>query len=126
MSVITIPKVLRNNLGEEGADAFTQVIREVDMEARKDAISIAEERFERRLTEETGKINERITQEIGNVNERITQEIGNINERITKEIGELKTEIAKNKSELIKWMFIFWIGQTGVIVGVIIALFKLL
>jgi len=31
----------------------------------------------------------------------------------------LEKEIANTKAELIKWMFIFWLGQIAVVVGVL-------
>ncbi|MDP1621554.1 MAG: hypothetical protein Q8M08_04355 [Bacteroidales bacterium] len=41
---------------------------------------------------------------------------------IKEDIAKLEIKIEKSKSELIKWMFIFWAGQTGIMVG-ILALF---
>lgn len=58
-------------------------------------LEFVEEKFERRLTEEISKVNERITTEISKVNERIT------------------SENSKTRADLVKWMFIFWIGQVG-------------
>jgi hypothetical protein len=37
---------------------------------------------------------------------------------------ELEIKIEKVRSDLIKWMFIFWIGQVGVTVALITLLFK--
>ena len=147
MGVITIPKVLRDKLGEEGTDAFTGVIKEIDLDARKEAIALAEERFERRLIEETGKINQRISDETGKINQRISDETGKINQRIsdesgkinqrisdesgkldqkiTEECGKLRVEIEKSKSDIIKWVFVFWIGQIGVLSGIIFLMLKL-
>jgi hypothetical protein len=43
----------------------------------------------------------------------------------TKEdIGQLKKEIEASKSDIIKWMFIFWIGQMAAIFGLIILYLK--
>ncbi|MBF0567465.1 MAG: DUF1640 domain-containing protein [Nitrospirae bacterium] len=134
MSVIAIPRSIRERLGDEASEDFATLINDIDLGARKDAIAIAAERFERRLVEETGKlrveiskVNERISVEIGNVNERISEESGKlrveiskVNERISEETGRLRAEIANCKAEIIKWMFLFWIGQTAVMV----ALFK--
>jgi len=39
--------------------------------------------------------------------------------------AELKEDIANVKAEIIKWMFIFWIGQIGVMTGIIFAMLKL-
>ena len=102
MAVITIPKVLRDKLGDDGADAFAEVIKEIDLDARKDALAIAEERFEKRLADECGKL-------------RL---------EIEKLRTELKVEIANNKADIIKWMFIFWIGQIGVLSAIMFAVLK--
>ena len=45
------------------------------------------------------------------------EEIANLRYDIRKEMGEHKTDT-------IKWMFIFWIGQMGAIVGIIFLFFK--
>ena len=62
------------------------------------------------------------------VEEKITMQIaGEISGLATKadlisEIARLEVKIEKTKAEIIKWMFIFWAGQTGIMVG-ILALF---
>lgn len=38
--------------------------------------------------------------------------------------AELMKEIHSIKSEIIKWMFIFWVGQIGVLTGILLAFFK--
>ncbi|MBF0458618.1 MAG: DUF1640 domain-containing protein [Nitrospirae bacterium] len=122
MSVIAIPRSIRERLGDEASEDFASLINDIDLGARKDAIAIAEEKFERRLVEENGKL--RI--EMGKLNERITEEngklrieMGKLNERITEETGKLRTDIASTKAEIIKWMFLFWIGQTVTMVAII-------
>ncbi|MCX6268424.1 MAG: hypothetical protein NTW16_13865 [Bacteroidetes bacterium] len=39
------------------------------------------------------------------------------------DIYKLDVKIERTKAEIIKWMFIFWAGQTGIMVG-ILALFR--
>jgi hypothetical protein len=39
------------------------------------------------------------------------------------DLANLEIKIEKTKAEIIKWMFIFWAGQTGIMVG-ILALFN--
>lgn len=34
------------------------------------------------------------------------------------DIAKLETKIAENKSDLIKWMFIFWIGQLASFIAI--------
>jgi hypothetical protein len=43
----------------------------------------------------------------------------------TKEdIGNVRREIAEAKADTIKWMFIFWIGQIGALLGIILLFLK--
>ena len=44
-------------------------------------------------------------------------------EDIAKLEGRMVGLIAESKTDIIRWMFIFWIGQATVIIGIIIALF---
>jgi paraquat-inducible protein B len=162
MAVITVPKVLREKLGEDGADTLVELLNLANQKVKEDVIELSAEKFERRLTEEMAKVNQRITDEVaqlrgevkdeiaklrGEVKEdiaqlrsvdlakldkRITEEItqlrsvdlAKLDKRITDEVAGLKVEIATTRAELIKWMFIFWVGQIGVLIGILFAFFK--
>jgi bifunctional DNA-binding transcriptional regulator/antitoxin component of YhaV-PrlF toxin-antitoxin module len=91
MAVITVPRPLREKLGEEGTDALVALINEAGESNKKSVIEIVEERFERRLAEELGK---------------------------------LRAEMADLRANLVQWMFIFWIGQIGVLTGILFAFFR--
>jgi hypothetical protein len=91
MAVITVPRPLREKLGEEGTDALVTLINEAGESNKKSVIEVVEERFERRLTEEIGKI---------------------------------RTDMADLRANLIQWMFLFWIGQIGVLTGILFAFFR--
>ena len=98
MSIIFIPKPLREKLGEEGTDALVQVLNENEKETRSSVIDLAERRFKKHLTEEIAGV------------------------RV--EIADLRGGIQKSKADTIKWMFLFWIGQIGAVLGIILAVFK--
>ncbi|MDZ7721526.1 MAG: hypothetical protein U5R06_01560 [candidate division KSB1 bacterium] len=68
----------------------------------QEMLTFVEEKFEHRLTTEIGKVNERMTEEIGKVN--IT--IANVEKRPD-------SKIKHSRSDLIKGMFIFRIGQVN-------------
>lgn len=91
MAGIAIPRPLREKLGDDGADALVAVINEATKNQREDIVAFVEEKFERRLAEEVGK---------------------------------LRQEIAEVKADIIRWMFLFWVGQIGVITGILFAFFK--
>jgi len=43
---------------------------------------------------------------------------------IAKAIADLDVKIERVQANLIKWMFIFWVGQIGVLTGILFAFFK--
>lgn len=128
MHIISVPWPLREKLGEDGSEALVNLLNHQSDSVEGDVIKIAEEKFERRLSDEMAKMNERITIEIAKVNERITIEISKVNDRITTEIGKVNERITEEsrrlQTNLIKWMFIFWIGQFGMMLGFFLTFIK--
>jgi hypothetical protein len=49
MAVLSLPRPLREKLGDDGADALVDLLNKVNGETRADIITLAEEKFERRL-----------------------------------------------------------------------------
>ena len=94
-------------------DSLIELLNRVSDRTREDVLTFVEEKFERRLSEEMAKINQ-----------RITNEVAKINQRISEEIHQVRAEIHRMRADIIKWMFIFWVGQIGVIVGLLIAFLK--
>ena len=45
-------------------------------------------------------------------------DISNLREDMANLRGELKADIASSKAEMIKWMFIFWIGQLASFIAI--------
>ena len=43
---------------------------------------------------------------------------------ITEKINKLENSISEFKSEILKWMFIFWVGQMSVTIAVVMMLIK--
>jgi len=91
MPIINIPKVIREKLGDDGSEAIIELFNEIEEGIKRDSIAIVEEKFERRLSEELGKV---------------------------------RVEIAETKTFLFRWMFIFWVGQIGVLTGILFSFLK--
>ena len=126
MPVLTVPAPLRQRLGEEATDSLVVFINAANDDVRDNVIEVVSERFERRLSEEVRgaetRLSERIAQVEIRLDKRIGDEIAGLRVEITNLDKRLTVEIANSRSELIRWMFGFWIGQ----IAVIIALFALL
>ena len=98
MTVIAIPRILQEKLTPEGAEALVEIINKADERSKENIIELSEERFEKRLAQLDGKIE--------------------------KVAAEFDAKIERVKAELLKWMFIFWVGQIGVLTGIMFAFFR--
>ncbi len=114
MPVLTVEKPLRDSLGNDAAiDSLIRLLNESREEQKKDIVEFVEEKFERRLSGE-----------IGGLEVRLSEKINSVDKKLSKLEGSLDAKISAAKAEIIKWMFIFWVGQVGMILGILFAFFK--
>jgi bifunctional DNA-binding transcriptional regulator/antitoxin component of YhaV-PrlF toxin-antitoxin module len=79
---ITIPKNLREKLGEDGTQEFVSILNQINAAQ----------------LEEMERLN-------GRTFEKFQQEIRHNRELIS---GEIDKKLAEQRADLLKWMFIFW------------------
>jgi glutamine synthetase type III len=106
MAIIAIPKILREKLSDEGADALVELVNKADERQKEDALKFVGEKFEVRLS---------------SFEERIDAKLTVLEEKFERRLAE---EIGKVRAEIIKWMLIFIFGQFWAIVGVLFAFFR--
>ena len=75
-----------------------------------------------RLTDEGAKAFVDALDKTSDESQKITLQIAE--ERFEKRIEQVRVEIRETKSEIIKWMFIFWVGQVGVFTAILFTLLK--
>jgi len=124
MPLITVPKSLREKLGDDGSDALIEMFNQAQGVQKAEIIEVVEEKFERRLTEEISGVNHRIEQlraELKEDNASLRAELKEDNASLRAELGE---KISSSHANLIKWMFIFWVGQVVTILGILFAFFE--
>jgi len=109
MPIFSIPKPLRNKLGDEASDSLAEMMNQFGQEHRDAVLTLTEEKFEHKLTREISQLREEIVRGDSSLRE---------------EISNLRTELNVNNTKTIKWMFIFWIGQIGALLGILFAVFK--
>ena len=95
--LITIPRALREKLGEEAASSLVELLNYQSQNSGDSIAAFVEEKFERRLSEEIAKIRD--------------------------EVSTLRTEMHKNQTATVRWMFLFWAGQIGALIGILFAFF---
>ncbi len=181
MAILTIPRVLREKLGDEGAEALVELLNTVGYQERNNLLGLVEERFARRVGEESarlkayisevkfaleeqirevesrleGRITEvesKLEKQIAEVESRLEGRITEVESKLEKQIAEVESRLegritegerklekqivevgakfevrlAQVRADLIRWMFIFWAGQIGVLVALFVLFFRLL
>ncbi|MFM2047954.1 MAG: hypothetical protein RI955_500 [Bacteroidota bacterium] len=77
----------------------------------KDIVTNIENIIEHRFENETNRLVNKI-------------DIANLRTEMKEDIANLRTEMKEQKSEIIKWMFLFWVGQIAVTFGFILLYLK--
>ena len=54
----------------------------------------------------------------------VRDEIANVKYDLSKEISNVRKEAGETKADIIKWMFIFWIGQVGATLAIVLLFIK--
>ncbi|MFP4302237.1 MAG: LA_3696 family protein [Spirochaetaceae bacterium] len=104
MAYITVPKELRERLGETAADQLVEMLNRSEEESRANTIDLVEQRFRRHLAEELGGCEQRLHREIVDLG------------------ASLRGEMAEIRVSMIRWMFAFWVGQMAVLAGILLVL----
>ncbi|MDI6824704.1 MAG: hypothetical protein QME87_10175 [Bacillota bacterium] len=86
--VVNVPRVLREKLGEDGADALVGLLNSVQASRRED-LEVLTDRFERRLGEELAKVRA----DIAGLESRLVREIGGVESGLVREMSAWETRV---------------------------------
>ena len=132
MAVVSVPRPLRDQLGDAAADSLVDMLRhfEDDQEQRRaiqkeHLLEVLDERFlrhlaetEERLHDEIGTLRAEVGKEIGDVR----KEIGALRAEVGKEIGTLRTDLGNQIADVRKelntqtrWILAVMVGATVLI-----------
>jgi len=80
-----------------------------------DVIVIVTERFERRLSDESGKLRVDMATEFGKVRAEMAVGFGDVRT----EIAQLRAEMIDRNADPLKWGLVFGVTQTAAIAGIV-------
>ena len=101
----------------------------VDATYRSDVRAIADAQSAR-IDAQMGQMRAELRQEIGGLGAELRQEIGESRAELRQDIGDLRAEMRTGfaasdgkleglKAELLRWMFLFWVGSMGTILAIL-------
>ena len=109
-----LPLELRERLGDEAALGLLELLESERDEWSDRVLSVAADRFERRLAEQVSGV--RV--EISAVRTDIVRELH-------AGLGSIRQELANARVETLRWSFLFWVGQVAAMAGLFALMFRL-
>ena len=92
-----IPAALRGQLGDDATFGLVELLDSERKDWSEHVLSVASDRFERRLA----------------------QELGSFRAEFSEGLSAVRQEMATSRLEMLKWSFVFWIGQVAAIAGLL-------
>jgi hypothetical protein len=116
----SIGSALLDRLGEEGADELQQILDDHRRETAEQVSTQCAERVERRVVEESSKLRLDMSQ----MRMDLRSELAELRTETREGFATLRGEMARDRFELLKWAFVFWVGQLFASVGLMTVLFR--
>lgn len=114
MPVLSLPKSVRERLGEEATDAFVEFLKEFEREIKDDLATKRDiKEVEVRIKELEARIRE------------VEARIKEVEARIKEVEANVEIKLAQFKMDIIKWVAGFLIAQTAILAGIFAGLIKL-
>ena len=115
-----VPAAVRERLGPEATAGFLHVLDLSHREWSDDVISVAAERFERRLAEVASSLRVQTAQSEA----ALRQEVGQVRHELWQVDGRLRQDLSQMEVRLLRWSFLFWIGQVVSISAIMAAMLR--
>jgi hypothetical protein len=121
--------LLTDKLGSDTTEAMFRYIDNKTVQSVEATIKILATREDVHITsndlrKELGLVKDDLRKELAIVKDDLHKEIGTVKDDLAKVKYDLSKEISEGKANTIKWMFIFWIGQVGAMLAILILFLK--
>ncbi len=103
MDATVIPPALRDRLGPDATAGLLELLAQPQPTWKADVIEAVTDRFERRLVEETSKLRIEMAQGFAALRHEISD--------LRQELTAMRQAMTLDRFELLKWVFLFWVGQ---------------
>jgi hypothetical protein len=130
-----VVRALREKLGDEAMGGLQTFVDDAGRKWKEEVLTIAAERFNNRLGEEIGALRLDMAKEFASVRVEaakefaavrgeVAREFAAVRGEMAKEFAGLRTEMAATHFSMLKWAFVFWIGQVAAMTGIMALLLR--
>jgi hypothetical protein len=107
-----VSEALRERLGVRAANDLEAYAEDVGHRWRDDVLQTASERCDNRLAAATDRFDNRLALATQSFENRLSLEIGALRLEMQKGFSDLRVEV-------LRWSFLFWIGQLAAVAGLL-------
>ena len=118
MAVISVPRELREQLGDAATDSLVDLLQQFGGEQREDLVALVEERFALRVAESRDELRTEMHAGFMDMQKQFLgqqQQISNVRTDLGKEIGEVRKEIGEVRKEITvqtRWLLTVLVAAT--------------
>jgi hypothetical protein len=120
-----VVRALREKLGDEAMGGLQTFVEDAGHKWKDEVLTLATERFNRRLGEEIGALRLDMAKEFATVRVETAKESATVRMEMAAMGAGLRTEMAATHFSMLKWAFLFWIGQFAAVSAMMAFLLRL-
>ena len=119
-----VARALREKLGDEAMGGLQTFVDDAGRKWKEEMLTIAAERFSHRLGEEIGALRLDMAKEFAAVRVEAAKEFAAVRGEMAKEFAAVRGEMAETRFSMLKWAFLFWVGQLVAMTGIMTLLLR--
>jgi hypothetical protein len=124
-----VPAALRDRLGDEATFGLIELLDTERTDWSERVLSVAADRFERRLVEEVSglrvEFRTALHEEVSSLRQQMYDGMISLRGEMHDGAVAVRQEMATTRVEMLKWSFLFWIGQVAAMAGLLAVMFKI-
>lgn len=117
-------RALREKLGDEAMGGLQNFVDDAARRWKDEVLALAGERFDRKLGEALGGLRLDMAKEFAAVRVEMAKEFAVLRGEMAKEFAAVRGEMAETRFTMVKWAFVFWVGQLVAMTGVMTLLLR--
>ena len=108
-----VVRSLREKLGDDAMGGLQNFVDDAGRRWKDEVLALAGEKFDRRLSEE-----------IGALRLDMAKDFAAMRVECAKEFAAVRDEMAETRFTMLKWAFVFWVGQLVAMTGIMTLLLR--
>ena len=76
------------------------------------------------LHEQVGTLRAELGEQVGSLRAGLHEQLGTLRAGLHEQLGSVRAAMLGSEARITRWMFVFWVGQIGALLGILFAFFR--